>query len=359
MKKNVSLRKDTRLNETKIIWHVIEHPFSTLTEIARRDGYLKNTAQTKNDLARLVKETIVCKAHWWEQTVYFVPGLIDCTIMVTASYLRLKEIVFSKLNQMDFEIPEIKEFMRYYGIKDFTAIPKKVFSKSPIGNEPGLQDYKEPIFQIVLKYLKKIFVETNIRIIENNRAEKNQINELRCSSKRQFRESRLFGLFVELNAFLEKYSFDKQTGFDHLVLIKKSYDLDLDYRAVKKFYSDLTHNAPHSSYFVRIMTIEKMGFKGEFASNNEITLDVVTKIIKKFQGRIGKPNWDLLYRYRMVEDATGPLNSYSGDISWLSHIVDARDDLSLSRFTDDEESIIKKAKVQKRIRRVFPEMQIY
>jgi len=362
MPKNIAmqtLRIDTRLNETEILWYVIEHPLSTSTEIARRDGYLKNTNQTQNYLNRLVKENIVCKVHWWEKMVYFVPGLIDCTIMVTGNYLRIKEIVFSKLNQIDFEIPKIKEFMKYYGIKDFTAIPKNAFSKRSIGNEPGLQDCKEPIFQIVLKHLKKIFLETAIRIIENNRAEKNHINELRCSSKRQFRESHLFGLFVELNTFLEKYPFDKQTVFDHLVLMKKSHELDLDYQAAKKFYSDLTRNTPHSSYFVRIMTIEKMGFKGEFASNNGITLDAVTKKIKKFQDSIGKPNWDLLNRYRVVEDATDPLNSYSDDISWLSHVVDARDDLTLSRYTYDEKSKTKKDKVQKRIRCVFPEMQIY
>ena len=359
MKKNISSHTVARPKGTNIVWYLIEHPLSTLTEIAKRDGYLKNTNQTKNELARYVKENIICKVHWWEKTVYFVPETIDCTIMVTVNYLRIKEIVFSKLNQMDFEIPEIKEFMKYYGIKDFTAIPKMAFSKRPIGYEPDLENCREATYQIVLKCLKIIFLKTHLRIIENNHAEKNHINEIRCSSKRQFRESRLFDLFVDLKTFFEKYSFDQPTDFDHQVLIEKAHELDLDYQAAKKFYSDLTHNARHSSYFVSAMTADKMGNKGEFAANNGITMAAMTKTIKKFQNDKGKPDWDLLYRYRIVEDATDPLNTNCDDISWLSYVVEGRDDLNLTRLGDGRESKIKKENVQKRIKRVFPEMQIY
>ena len=77
MKKNVTLRIEARLNETGILWHVVENPFSTLTEIARRKGYLTNTSQTKKYLEKLVKENIICRAHWWETPVYFVPEFVE------------------------------------------------------------------------------------------------------------------------------------------------------------------------------------------------------------------------------------------------------------------------------------------
>lgn len=358
MKKNISSHTVARPKGTDIVWYLIEHPLSTLTEIAKRDGYLKNTDQTKNKLVRYVKENIICKVHWWEKTVYFVPETTDCTIMVTVNYLRIKEIVFSKLNQMDFEIPEIKEFMKYYGIKDFTAISKKIFCKRPLVKNSGIVDYKVTIDQCIVKYLKIIFLQTHIRIIENNRAGQNHVNEIRCSSKKQFRESYLYRLFVELKTFLEKY-FDKEADFDHQVLIEIARELDLDYQAARKFYSDLTHNALHSSFHTSAITADKMGCKKEFASNNDIKMSAMTKTIKKFQNNKGKPDWDLLYRYRRIEDASGPLNGYTEDISWLSYVDDARNDLNLTRFKNDEEFKIKKDKVHKRIKRVFPEMQIY
>ena len=88
-------------------------------------------------------------------------------------------------------------------------------------------------------------------------------------------------------------------------------------------------------------------------------MSAMTKTIKKFQDDKGKPNWDLLYRYRMVEDASGPLNDYTEDISWLLYVDDARDDLNLTRYADNIEATSKKEEVQKRIKRVFPEMQIF
>jgi len=197
---------------------------------------------------------------------------------------------------------------------------------------------------------------THIRIIENNHSKKNYIKRFH-PQRRQLRESRLFDLLVELKELLENS--DKNTDYDYSTLMNKADEIDRKYRAIKKFYSNLTHNGRHSSYNVDAMIADKMGYKAEFASKYGLEIDTLTKIIKKFQDKRGKPDLDLLYRYRNAEDATNFLNATDVDISWLDYVDDARDDLTLFRYTDDEKSKTQKDKVQKRIKRVFPEMRNY
>ncbi len=353
MKKNVALRIDTRFNESRILWHVVENPFSTLTEIARRKGYLTNTGQTKKCLEKLVKENIICRAHWWKTPVYFVPEFVEHSKRKSMNFLMIKENIFSKLNQIKYH-PEIQELASFYGIDDFTAIPKKVFSMEPMGYQLGLKKGKDPAIQIILKYLKIIFRETHIRIIEHNNSKRNPKFH---SSKKHLRETRLFNHYLKLKEFLNSYSC-KDIHYDHNSLQNLADDLDLEYRVLKKFTSEITHNARHSSFNVRAMIEEKMGYKGDFSLKNKLKMDTATKIIKKFKNR-GSTDLEFLSRYRMIEDAATYLNTNDTDISWLSYVDDARDELNRVRIPYDKESEIEKEKVQERIKRVFPEMQIY
>lgn len=354
MKKNVALCIGTRFNESSILWYIIENPFPTLTEIARRKGYLTNTSQTKKYLEKLVKENIICRAHWWETLVYFVPEFVDHSKWKIMNFLRIKENSFSKLNQIKYT-PEIQELASYYGIDDFTAIPKKVFSMKPMGYRLGLKKGKDPAIQIILKYIKIIFLETHIRIIEHNNSKRNPSKF--HSSKKHLRETRLFNHYLKLKEFLESYSCN-DIHYDNNYLQNLANDLDLEYRVLKKFSSDITHNAKHSSFNVRAMIEEKMGRKGEFSLKHRLKMDTITKIIKKFKHR-GSTDLEFLSRYRMIEDATTYLNTNDIDISWLSYVDDARDELNRTRIIHDKKSEIEKEKVQKRVTRVFPKMRIF
>ena len=328
------------------------NPFATVTEIAKRHGYLKNTRQTQNILDRLVDSNLVHRAHWWEKTVYFLDKSIPCELLNTSNYLRIKELVFSKLNQLESEISQLEELKGYYKISDFTAIPKKKFCKLPLPYPLGLND-KNKIGQITLKYIQRIFLETHIRILEDNFAEQNNINELRCGSKKQFREARLFYLFSSLKIFLDKNwnSTSRQTDQELTDIV---YGLDLDYKAAQMFHSNLSKRTRHSGYNVKAMIADKMGYKWEFAENNQLKLSTLTKTTKKFNNK-GWPDFGLMYRYRCVEDASDFLNSAADDISWYSFVAAARDEINSSRFLDKS---TQKQSIQ-RIKRVFPKMQIF
>lgn len=334
--------------------YLSNQPFSTLTEIARRNGYLTNTQQTQKFLDRLVDASKIHRVHWWEKTVYFPAKPLSPELLNTANYLRLKEYVFSKLNQTYSKMPELKEFMAHYKIEDFTSIPKKTFCKKPLPYQMGLDHENKNL--IVLKYLQTIFLETHIRILENNYAEKNNIDEVWCGSKRQFRESRLYGIFSNLKMFLDKNWQEKnQNTLEELKEIAQN--LDSDYHATKLFLSSLSKQGRHSSFYVQAMIADKMGKKDEFAEEHGMKISTVTKMVKKFYNKRGGPDLGLMYRYRRVEDASDVLGSPTDDISWYSEVAEARDDLNSTRFLDEKSDYT--IKVKKRITRVFPKMQIY
>jgi len=322
----------------KIRLFVRENPFPTITEIYRFLGAQMNFYTIKWLVEFMVQNKTINSVHDWHRQVFFIRENIDYKLLVTSTFLSTKETVFGYLNQMDFDKKEIKKFISYYMIKDFTSIPKKRIRKSPLANEDGLRDGEDPIYQIVLKYLKILFFEFNIGILEAQIAKQENLDEFFSESKRRGREGQTFEILVELQGFLQRYGLEKQLRFEQHVFLKKALDLDYNYQIYRNCYFNFVRRGISSSVYTKKMTT----FYMEENSEESPIKDKTIKRISKFVNSRGEPDIRALNETRRIENANDNLCSYD-DIGELAHSWNYRKLTDLARLKDDK-SLFEKAK---------------
>ena len=316
----------------------MEHPFSTITEIYRFLGAQMNFYTIKWLVESMVQNKAIISVHDWHRQVFFIREEIDYKLLVKATFLSTKETVFGYLNQMDFDKKEIKKFISYYRIKDFTSIPKKRIRKSPLANEDGLRDGEDPIYQIVLKYLKILFFEFNIGILEAQIAKKENLDEFYSESKRRGREGQTFEILVELQGFLQRYGLRKKLRVEKHEFLKKALELDYNYQIYRNCYFNLVRRGISSSAYVKKMTAFYMEDNLEESSIQDNTFTRIFKFVKSS----GEPDIRALNETRRIENANDNLSSYD-DIGDLAYSWNYRKLIDLARLKDDK-SLFEKAK---------------
>ncbi len=328
------LRLSQRLIMSNLMLFLIAHPFATITDISYYPGFQKNLNTIKWLVNYLVKNNVIFVVHKWHNKVFFVAQYVAPEYLATVGFLRLKETVFAKLNSMDFKRPEIRKFVSYYTIKDFRKITKKVIRKMPLENEDGLKNHQDPIYQIVLKHLKILFLTINMRVLENERAEKKNINEISCHSLKQKREGRIFNILADLKTFLDQYGIDKQIGFEQHILLKKALELDHKYYQYKYCYNNLAHNGVHSSIIVRAMIAEKM----QHIFDSE-AYELKTNVAKKnpiFLDQRGDLDISALSSIRQIQNADDNLQCFYDDIADLAWANNFRKLTDKAKFFNNE-----------------------
>jgi len=325
----------------KLLFFLMAHPFSSITIISYYSGSQKNINTIRKMMNFLVKNNLVYSVHKWHKQVFVVAKNIPPEYLVTVNMLRLLEHVFTSLNSLDFTRPEIREFVSYYKIQDFRAIPKKTIRRRPHENIPGLKKSQDPIYQMILKYLKNLFLELNIMILENERAEKEDLDKFYRKSQRQRRERQIYELLADFKNFLDEYGIDNKTQVEHDVLLKKAQGLDEKNSLLRYCYFNLAHEGPHSSVVVSLMIADKMqrpfdmtpfGIQSIVAKKNPIFLD-----------KNGDPNIGALMEVRQIQNADDSLSCNYYDIGDLAWAINFRKLTDKVKFFNDE-SLNEKAK---------------
>jgi len=335
------LRLSQRLIMSNLMLFLIAHPFATITDISYYPGFQKNLNTIKWLVNYLVKNNVIFVVHKWHNKVFFVAQYVAPEYLATVGFLRLKETVFATLNSMDFKRPEIRKFVSYYKIKDFRKITKKVIRKMPLENEDGLKNHQDPIYQIVIKHLKILFLVMNMRILESERAEKENIDEHQSNSLKQKREAQMFAILADLKQFLDRYGIDKQTPFEQRILLEKALELDHKYYDYRHCYYNVASNGVHSSVNVDAMIAEKMQYSFDYDAHG-----IKTNFVKKnpkFINRNGEPDFRALSAIRQIENADDNLHCSYDDIAELGWANNFRKLSDRAKFLNNE-SLNEKAK---------------
>jgi len=289
----------------------------------------------------LVENKIIYSIHKWHKQVFVVAKNIPFEYLVTVNMLRLQEHVYTSLNSIDFSRPEIREFTSYYKIKDFRTIPKKTIRKRPFENILGLRKSQDPIYQMIVKYLKNLFLELNIMILENERAEKENLDKFYHKSQRQGREGQIFELLVDFKNLLDEYEIDNKTPVKHDVLLKKAKELDRRNSLLRYCYFNLAHEGPHSSVVVSSMIADKM--QRPFDMKPFGIQSIAAKKNPLFADKNGDPNIGALMEVRRIQNADDSLSCDYDDIGDLSWATTFRKLSDRAKYYEDE-SLLEKAK---------------
>ena len=345
MNKNFSYQPRLCTSQTKqlinLLFFLMGHPFSSTTEISYYPGFQKNINTVKKMLNFLVKNNLVYAVHKWHKLVFVVAKNILPEYLVTVNMLILQEHIFTSLNSLDFTRLEIREFISNYKIQDFRAIPKKTIRRRPLENIPGLEKSQDPIYQMIVKYLKNLFLELNTMILENERAEKEDLDKFYRESQRQRREGQIYELLVDFKNFLDEYGINNKTQVKHVVLLKKAKELDRRNSLLRYCYFNLAHEGPHSSVVVSSMIADKM--QRPFDMKPFGIQSIVAKKNPLFADKNGDPNIGALMEVRRIQNADDSLSCYYDDIGDLSWATTCRKLSDRAKYFEDE-SLLEKAK---------------
>jgi len=325
----------------KLLFFLLEHPFSSITEISYYPGFQKNINTVKKMLNFLVKNNLVYAVHKWHKLVFVVAKNIPPEYLVTVNMLGLQEHIFTSLNSLDFTRPEIRKFISYYNIKNFRTIPKNTIRRRPIENIPGLKKSQDPIYQMIVKCLKNLFLELNIMILENERAEKEDLDKFYRKSQRQRREDQIYELLVDFKNFLDEYGIDNKTQVEHDVILKKAQGLDEKNSLLRYCYFNLAHEGPHSLIVVSSMIADKM--QRPFDMTPFGIQSIVAKKNPIFVDKNGDPDIGSLIEVRRIQKADDNLSCGYDDIADLAWAINFRKLSDKAKFLDDE-SLNEKAK---------------
>ncbi len=325
----------------KLLFFLMEYPFASITEISYYSGSQKNINTIRKMLNFLVKNNLVYSVHKWHKEVFVVAKNISPEYLVTVNMLRLQEHIFTSLNSLDFTRPEIREFASYYKIQNFRAIPKKTIRRRPLENMLGLKKSQDPICQMIVKFLKNLFLELNIMILENERAEKEDLDKFYRKSQRQRREGQIYELLVDFKNFLDEYGIDNKTQVEHDVLLKKAQELDRKNSLLHYCYFNLAHEGPNSSVLVSSMIADKM--QRPFDMKPFGIQSIVAKKNPLFADKNGDPSIGALMEVRRIQNAGDSFSCSYNDISDLAWAINFRKLTDKAKFFNDE-SLNKKAK---------------
>jgi len=289
----------------------------------------------------LVENKIIYSIHKWHKQVFVVAKNILPEYLVTVNMLRLQEYVYTSLNSMDFTRPEIREFVSYYKIKDFRTILKKTIRRRPLENIPGLKKSQDPIYQMVVKCLKNLFLELNIMILENERAEKKNLDNFYRKSQRQRREGQIYELLANFKNLLNEYGIDNKIPVEHDILLKKAQELDEKNSLSRYCYFNLAHEGPHSSVVVSSMIADKM--QRPFDMKPFGIQSIVAKKNPLFADKNGDPNIGALMEVRRIQNADDSISCDYNDIGDLSWATTFRKLSDRAKYYEDE-SLLEKAK---------------
>lgn len=180
-----------------------------------------------------------------------------------------------------------------------------------------------------------------MRILESERAERENIDEHQCNSLKQKREAQMFSILAELKQFLDRYGIDKQTPFEKRILLEKALELDRKYYDYRHCYYNVASNGVHSSVNVSAMIAEKMQYSFDYDAHGH-----KTKFVKKnpkFINRNGEPDFRTLSAIRQIENADDNLHCSYDDIADLGWANNFRKLSDRAKFLNNK-SLNEKAK---------------
>ncbi len=336
-------RKDSEKNKIKIVSFLYDHPFSSLKQICKYDGN-KNYKTTANYVLNLAENKIICKVPFWHGTAYYVDVDRDKTIQTLASYHTTKHRVSLRINKIAKQHPQLKEKFTKRGVRDFnkitkTNIPTKLFDVSSLDTS----------CKTIAKSLNLIILATRILILEEKLTKKNKLDKLHLVK----RQARICEMWLDLESFLEKY-FEKPEA--EFMAIAKSFQLDYQMELYRKYYSHVTHSKTTFSEYLDLLRQIKFGYKQEYSQSKGMSLQCLSKILKKFTDRTGRI--DIRYLAAMIQiETASSLKSHQEEIEDLFFIDLLSDEMSRTKIPFYKEDEIENPKTRKIIKEIYPQMR--
>jgi len=335
-------RKDSEKNKTKIVSFLDDHQFSSLKQICKYEGN-KNYKTTANYVLNLVENKIICKVPFWHGTAYYVDVDRDKTIQTLASYHTTKHRVSLRINKITKQYPQLKEKFTKRGVRDFNKI-----TKTNIPTKPFDVFSLDTSCKTIVKSLNLIILATRILILEEKLAKKNKLDKLHLVK----RQARICELWIDLESSLEKY-FEKPEA--EFMAMTKSFQLDYQMELYRKYYSHITHSKTTFSEYLDLLRQIKFGYKQEYSQSNGMSLQCMSKILKKFTDRTG--SIDIRYLGAMIRiETASSLKSHQEEIEDLFFIDLLSDEMSRTKTPFYKEDEIENAKTRKIIKEIYPQM---
>lgn len=336
-------KKDSSIIHIQIILAIMDNQFCSMKKIY---SYFKNKNYNtiKNILNYLVSHKIIFKVPCWHGTAYYVNVDGDKTIKTLANYHSTKHRVSTKINKIADKYPQLKQKFREKGIFDFNKITRTNIPTQPF-DVSGLDDSCKTI----VKSLNLIILATKILILEEKLAKKNKLDKLHLVK----RQERICDLWIDLESFLEKY-FEKPDA--EFMAMAKSFQLDYQVELYRKYYSHVTHSKTTFSEYLDLLRQIKFGYKQEYSQSKGMSLQCLSKILKKFTDRTGRI--DIRYLGAMIRNETASsLKSHQEEIEDLFFIDLLSDEMSRTKIPFYKEDEIENAKTRKIIKEIYPQMR--
>jgi len=336
-------RKDSRKNLIIILLILYKYQLSSIKEICKYCGN-KNYKTTKKYVNYLLKHKIICRVSSWQGERFYVKVDSDQILKTRVNYYTTQHRMSLKLNDMMDDYPQLKESILKNGIDDFTKITKSNIPKQSF-DVTGLNDS----CTAVVKHLNLIFLATKVLINEEKQAKKNNSDNLQLVK----RQARICELWLDLESFLEKYFGKPEAEF---MAMAKSYQLDYQMELYRKYYSHVTHSKTTFSEYLDLLRQIKFGYKQEYSQSKGMSLQCLSKILKKFTDWTGRI--DIRYLGAMIRiETASSLKSRREEIEDLFFIDLLSDEMSRTRIPFYKEDKIENVKTRKIIKEIYPQMR--
>jgi len=339
-------KKDSSKIHIQIVLAIMDNQFCSMKKIY---SYFKNKNYNtiKNILNYLVSHKIIFKVPCWHGTAYYVNADGDKTIKTLANYHSTKHRVSTKINKIADKYPQLKQKFREKGIFDFNKITRTNIPTQPF-DVSGLDDSCKTI----VKSLNLIILATRILILEEKLTKKNKLDKLHLVK----RQARICELWLDLESFLEKY-FGKTSVEAEFMTINILRKLENELKLYQEYFAHFSHSqATFSEYVIALRQII-LGYKKEYAQSKGLSMSSASKILGKFTNKSGRIILRHLIDMRRIENASLP-RFHDKDIEDLWYFEFFSDELSRTRFADDEKSQMEKEKTRKMIKLICPDMKI-
>jgi len=338
----IHTRKDSFKIRIQIILFLLDNQFCSMEKFCRYYGN-KNYNTVKNNVNYLLAHKIIFKVPCWHGTAYYVNFDEDKTIKILANYHSTKHRVSTRINKIADKHPQLKLKFRERGIFDFNKI-----TRTNIPTQPFAVSDLDDSCKTIVKSLNLIILATRILVLEEKLAKKNKLDKLHLVK----RQARICELWLDLESFLEKYFGKPEAEF---MAMAKSYQLDYQMELYRKYYSHITHSKTTFSEYLDLLRQIKFGYKQEYSQSNGISLQCLSKILKKFTDRTGRI--DIRYLSAMIRiETASSLKSHQEEIEDLFFIDLLSDEMSRTRIPFYKEDEIENAKTRKIIKEIYPQM---